>query len=373
MERVTQRGISRRLVLMGGLTGALSSCGNMRFPIAPDKQAALAEQDINVIRVTSDTIGQYRTPAHMASATAGRNPPPSLGRYIYRVGQGDQLQITFYADPSGVVFTDEGTPQALAVIDESGRFFYPFVGAISAQGRTVSQIRADLTTRLEQFFATPQVEVAVTQFNARRVTITGAVTTPGRKTLTNVPETLLDFVNEAGAEDGADLSRIVLRRHGKQYLVNLQRFLRTGDRAHNPTLHADDLIQVPQLDDNKVFTFGEINVGEITLDADTRKTLIEVLAEAGGIDRVRADARGIFVFRRDSPARAGFDVYQFDLSNAAALVLAADFGMAPLDIVFVTNDPATRWSDTIGTVIKPFDSLLQARRTGRSLAGENDI
>ena len=131
-------------------------------------------------------------------------------------------------------------------------------------------------------------------------------------------------------------------------------------------LRSGDLINVPLLDDNKVFTFGEIQTGEIAL-TDVRKTLVEVLAEAGGIDRIRADARGIFVFRREDLTQRGFTVYQFDLSSAATLVTASEFGMAPLDIVFVTNDPATRWADTIGTVVRPFDSLLSARTTAQSL------
>lgn len=360
----TSSELPRRTFLVSALALAASGCSNMRFPVTKAGLDELEEKEdgINVIRVTADNIAEVSHPKRQRITMSGRSAPPASSRYAYRVGQGDQLQITFYADPAGVTESSEFTPQTTAVIDESGQFFFPFVGKVRGVGRTASQIRDDLTTKLEQFFTTPQVEVAVTEFNARRVTITGAVEEPGQKALTNVAVTLLDLINEAGQLPEGDLTRISLRRRGTNYVVNLKAFLNMGKTAHNPILLPGDLIQVPEDEDNKVFTFGEIKVGEIAL-SDANKTLLEVLAESGGIDRLRADARGIFVFRRPDRSQTGFDVYQFNLSNAAALILAAEFVVAPLDIVFVTNDPATRWADTIGTILKPFDSLIRASTT----------
>ncbi|MEM0935732.1 MAG: polysaccharide biosynthesis/export family protein [Pseudomonadota bacterium] len=317
--------------------------------------------------MTTDNIAAFREPVRRPSAQPGANPPPSVGRYTYRLGPGDRLEITFFADPAGVTDTTQFTPKASAVVDETGRFFYPFLGSVRAEGRTVGQVRSELTTRLEEFFASPQVEVAVEEFNAHDVIVGGAVLTPGRQSLTNIPMRLVDAVNVAGLAADADSSRIEIRRGGSRFEVNLLSFLANGSPHDNPVLLPDDFVFVPVASENKVFTFGEIQVGEIQLTL-ARKTLLEVLAEAGGIDRVRADARGIFVFRRDDAARRGFDVYQFNLTDAAALVLAAEFGMAPLDIVFVTNDPATRWNDTLSKIIDPFESLINARSTGEVLA-----
>jgi polysaccharide export outer membrane protein len=354
-------------MLFGGLAFGAAGCSNITFPVSTAGQQDLPSRDISVIRVTGENIGLVRTPMNPPASAARGNPPPHIDGYTYRVGAGDTLQITFYADPAGITEPGGVAPQSTAVVDETGRFFYPFIGNVRAAGRTVGQIRADLTTRLEEFFTTPQVEVAVAQYNARLVTLTGAVGAPGRKVLTNVTTTLLDLVNESGTVPEADLSRVSIRRDGTTYEVNLLAFLETGDPMHNPVLLPDDLVRVPFSADNKVFTFGEITTGEVPLQPTVRKTLLEVLAESGGIDRLRADARGIFVFRRDDPFRTGFDVYQFNLRNAAALVLAAEFEMAPLDIVFVTNDPATRWNDTINKVVDPFESLIDARATAELL------
>jgi len=369
-EPIRQR-LSRRTVLLSGAALGLSACGTTKFPVTTPGQEDLPDRDITVIRVDGSNIATYRDPVRGPSALPGPNPPPEIGRYAYRVGPGDRLQIIFYADPAGVTDASEFTPQTSVVVDEAGQFFYPFIGNVRAEGRTVGEIRADLTERLEEFFATPQVQVAVQEFNARKVTIGGAVSGAGRQPLTNIATRLVDVVNTAGLAGNADASRIQIRRGSNVYEVNLLSFLANGSARDNPVLLPEDFIFVPVASENKVFTFGEIRTGEIQLDL-ARKTLLEVLAESGGIDRIRADARGIFVFRRDDPTRRGFDVYQFDLRNAAALVLAAEFGMAPLDIVFVTNDPATRWSDTLNKIVDPFDSLINAATTAEIVGNINN-
>lgn len=362
---------NRRTFLMGASAAALTGCTGTSFPVNETGQEALQEevgnQDLTFIRVTPENIDMVGTPHRVRAASRGANPPPPVRRYSYRVGVGDQLRIDFYADPARMSETGDLTPSTTPVIDETGQFFYPFIGPVRAVSRTAGQIRDDLINQLEAFFATPQVEVSVTQFNARNVTITGAVGAPGKVQLTNVPLTLLDLVNQSGVDENADLSAVRLRREGRHYTVNLQAFLTSGNPRQNPVLLDGDFILVPVRENDKVFTFGEIAVAEVPL-FEARKSLVEVLAEVGGIDRIRADARGIFVFRRDDPARKGFDIYQFDLSNASALVTASAFEMASLDIIFVTNDPATRWSDTVGKIIQPFDSLLRARTTFTSFS-----
>ncbi len=340
----------------------LASCSSqMQFPVNESGQEKLEEQNINIIRMTPENISLYRVPAYSARHKNGSNPPSSSGLYSYRVGAGDTLRINVWSNPERSQSADSAPSDQGLIVNEKGEVFYPYVGTIKVSGQTTDQIRKDLTQRLKTFISDPQIEVSVQSFNAHSATVTGMVATSGPVTLTNVPLRLLDVVNRAGATDTADLSRVSLRRRGAAHTVNLQSFIEKGDRRQNPIILPGDLLHVPTLEDNKVFTFGELNTTEVQLGT-TPSTLTEILANVGGIDRVRADARGIFVFRRTPETPNGFDVYQFDLRSATALVLATDFQMAPLDIVFVTNDPITRWNDTVGSVISPFLGLLQVRR-----------
>lgn len=348
----------------------LSACaGQMRFPVSQSGQTSLAAQNINVIAITAENIAQYRTPLFRANGTAHANPPPDPSPYTYRIGPGDELSIVVWSDPERTQLASGagGAAERGLVVNEQGHIFYPFVGTLRVSGRSAAQVRDDLTQQLRAFIADPQVEVSIASFNAHQATITGVVGTAGPVTLTNIPRRLLDIVNTAGFQEESDLGRIVLRRRGTAHVVNLRAFIEQGVPGQNPIIMPGDVIHVPRMRDNKIFTFGEIATSEIALRTDVPVSLTEVLAQVGGIDRIRADSRGIFVFRRTPETPDGFDVFQFNLQSATALVLATDFKMAPLDIVFVTNDPITRWNDTVGSLISPFAGLLQIQRLSESL------
>lgn len=360
-------------LLLLAATLVLSACaGQMRFPVSEDAQERLEAQNINVVRVTTDNIAQVRTPKYVANANGRANPPADPSPYTYRIGAGDVLSIMVWADPErtqpadgAANFADRGL-----VVNESGQVFYPFVGALAVAGRSTAQVRNDLTDRLRDFIADPQVEVSVADFNAHQATVTGVVESPGPVTLTNIPRRLLDVINMAGISEEADLGQVNLRRRGASHQVNLRSFIEGGATRQNPIILPGDVVHVPRMRDNKVFTFGEIATREIALKTDTETSLTEILAQVGGIDRIRADSRGIFVFRRTPQTPDGFDVYQFNLQRASTLVLATDFKLAPLDIIFVTNDPITRWNDTVGALVTPFAGMLQMQRMGRSIADE---
>jgi polysaccharide biosynthesis/export protein len=349
---------------------SLAACaGQMRFPVTKDQQAGLAEQNINLIHVTTDNIALHRDPTFIANKNGHGNPPRDPQPYVYRIGPGDELLVTVWSDPERVqpLNSAAGSAERGLVVNEAGEIFYPFVGALSVSGRSAQQVRNELSDALRNFIADPQVEVAVSSFNAHQATVTGVVDAPGPTTLTNIPKRLLDLVNTAGITEESDLGRVILRRRGATHLVNLRAFLEAGESGQNPIILPGDVIQVPRMQDNKVFTFGEIATQEIRLKTDTSTSLTEVLAQVGGIDRIRADSRGIFVFRRTAQTPFGFDVFQFNLQMASTLVLATDFKLAPLDIVFVTNDPVTRWNDTVTAVVPPFTGLMQLQRAANNL------
>lgn len=349
---------------------ALSACTTpMQFPVTEEAQENLVERGVNIVLISPANIAAYRTPPGGTVRRGGVNPPPSPATYTYRLGVGDVLRIQVWTNPerTQTVGASAGVDGSGTTIDANGTFFYPFVGGIQARGRTIGEVRDELTSKLRDFIAQPQVELSVQSFRAHQATITGAVGAPGSITLTNVPMRLLDVINEAGTGDEADLSRVQIQRRGVAYTVNLAEFIRSGRSGHNPILLPGDLVNVPSLEDNKIFVFGETRTSEIPLDGK-RLSLTEVLANSGGIDRVRADARGVFVFRRTPATPNGFDVYQFNLRSAEVLVLTTDFTMAPLDIVFVTNDPITRWNDTVGKLMSPLTGFVRARGVVTTLA-----
>ncbi|TOK87918.1 sugar transporter, partial [Vibrio parahaemolyticus] len=63
-------------------------------------------------------------------------------------------------------------------------------------------------------------------------------------------------------------------------------------------------------------------------------SLTEALSNVGGINQISADATGVFVIRRSQDAGSLGDIYQLDVSDAAALVIGTEFALKPYDIVY---------------------------------------
>jgi polysaccharide export outer membrane protein len=352
------------MLLLGSTT--LAACAGMDFPTTERGQANLVVRGINLLRVTPQNVGALGNTNGETVTAVPSNPPRDPSIYVYPVGSGDQLRVQTWTTPERRSASEGQTISEGPIVNEDGQFFYPYVGMMNARGRSVAEIRADLEQELRVYLNNPQVEVDVERFNAHRVTLVGEVASPGSTVLTNVPLRLLDLINQAGPTGLSDLRRVEVRRHGREYSVNLRAYMEYGASGQNPIMLPGDMVFVPAMNDKKVFVFGAIGNGEIAL-GDAGKSLTEVLAEMGGISQ-RANASGIFVFRRPPGQNDGFNVFQFDLSDASYLMMTAQFSMAPLDVVFVTTDPIARWNDSVGRLLSPVTGIRQARSIAEDFA-----
>ncbi len=87
----------------------------------------------------------------------------------YRIGPGDKLNITVFgqSDLSGPV-----------VVDGSGRISFPLLGLIDVNGKTVAELQAEITDKLNRdFLVDPKVSIEIV--NHRPFFILGQVNKPG--------------------------------------------------------------------------------------------------------------------------------------------------------------------------------------------------
>lgn len=158
----------------------------------------------------------------------------------YRLGAQDLIEVS--------VFGVQDLNRTVRV-NSNGQISLPLVGAVSAGGKTIPELEADLAKRYAGgYVRNPQVSVFVKEFSSQRVTLEGAVKKPGIYPLTG-RTTLLQCVAVAGGlEPLADLRGIVLFRvvEGKKMAATYDmRELRSG-RATDPQIYGDDLIVVEQ-------------------------------------------------------------------------------------------------------------------------------
>lgn len=331
---------------------ASCSDGFTTFPVSPDKQESLSEQ-VSVIRLDASNISNFASPM----AQPQRTNLPYSSNWDYKVGTGDVLSIVVFDHPE---LTLPAGPQRSAedsgfAVQADGTFFYPYVGQIRAKGRSVQDIRSELAEKLAEYIPSPQVEVRVAAFNSQSTVVAGEVKAPNRQALSTVPLTLLEAVNAAGGvTENADTSRISLQRGGRTYHVDLDGFLSKNIRANNPILRNGDIVNVPRRITSEAYILGEvIKPSPVDLSVEPI-TLTQALTRQGGLNQIRADARGVFVFRKASNVTT---VYQLETSSPEGWLLGTRFALEPHDVVYVTRSPLQRWNDTISRLLPTVNAV----------------
>jgi polysaccharide export outer membrane protein len=347
-----------RILVLFLLGFVLASCDVTKtdFPVRTEAVRAEVEEmstNVAIVQLTADNIDAFNQPRDLAGS---KTTVPS-GSWDYRIGVGDILEIIVWDHPELTSPAGEGrsAQDSGLRVQSNGTFFYPYVGQVTARGRTPEAVRADLRIRLAEFIPDPQIEVRVVGYRSQAVSVTGEVGTPSRHPLTDTPLTLLDAIDAAGGlSEQADARKVILRRGGRSYTVDMQAFLEQGVGANNPLLQDGDVVSVARLGLQEAYLLGQI-AKPSTVDLTYENvTLTQALTRVGGLREDQADARGIFVFR-DTPM--GITVYQLDASNPTAFLIGTRFVILPQDVIYVTTAPLYRWNRLISSLLPSVSSI----------------
>jgi polysaccharide export outer membrane protein len=191
------------------------------------------------------------------------------GKKGYIVGPGDVLEIQ--------VWGNDDLNRNIE-ISQDGTFSFPMIGKVDATDFSVNEIKQLLAEKLgDGYLVAPQIEVAVTEYNNKKVFLFGEVTNPGSYSLRH--ETfLLELISEAGGftENRGEICQVVRKKKDNQkttpisiedadvneiIMVDLSRLL-SGHPKENIMLRPGDSIYINTAD--HVFVTGDvINPGRV--------------------------------------------------------------------------------------------------------------
>ncbi|WP_102480959.1 polysaccharide export protein [Vibrio breoganii] len=364
----------------------------------------LAQTPINVVNVyplSPSFVNRYSSFFNV-EAHSRSNPAldSQVAAYEYVIGQGDILNITIWDHPELTIPAGSyrSAQEAGHWVHADGTIFYPYIGFVKVAGKTVTEVRKDISNRLARYIESPQVDVNIAAFRSQKAYVTGEIRQPGYQPLTNVPLTLLDAINQAGGlTTDADWRNVTLTRNGSAETLSLHDLMQNGDLTENRLLEKGDIIHVPRNDAQKVFVLGEVKDPQLLKIDRSGMTLTEALSGVGGINELAANATGVFVFRsaqrdkqheeylaevRDDslsaeekqkleqekqelaaqgkttrPEKIIANVYQLDISDAAALVTGTEFELEPYDVVYVTAAPIEQYNRVVRQLLPTVTAL----------------
>ena len=158
----------------------------------------------------------------------------------YRIQPGDVLQVSVWKEPD--------LERDVLVRPDTGLSF-PLVGDISAAGKSVEELRQEISERIARFIPDPVVAVAVTQTLGNKVYVIGKVNRPGEFVMNRRVDVMQALSMAGGANAFAALRKIkVLRRLGDRTTVipfDYAQIERGEDLEQNIVLQPGDVVVVP--------------------------------------------------------------------------------------------------------------------------------
>ena len=290
---------------------------------------------------------------HARFAKYGKPPQP-------RIGIGDSIVVSIWEAAGGGLFgaapTDHVATGSRSVtipeqmVGQDGGITVPFAGRVPVAGHLPVEVQRSIEQRLAEKAIEPQVIVTVTKSLSNSATVTGEVVNGARVPLSLKGDRLLDLIAEVGGAKAPVYETFVrLSRGGVTATIPMEALV--SDPAENIYAQPGDVLTLVRLPQS--FTaFGATGANAQIPFTSEKMTLVEGLAKAGGLQDLRSDPAGVFLFRFEPPnvvkalGRPPLGggpngtspvVYRLDLRDAKSYFLAQRFPMEDKDIIYVAN------------------------------------
>lgn len=358
------------------------------------------------------SLDQQNRPAAMQMRLP---PPVNPGPYEIGVGDvlllATKTNANTVEELSGLLAA-QNSRQGYTVQDD-GAIAIPDVGRVRVAGLTLEEAEAQLFQSLVENQIDPTFSLEIAEFNSKRVSLGGAVGQPGVAPITLTPLTLDTALAAAGGirTEDLDYASIRIYRDGTLYQIPLNEYLRQpqaqktrlvdGDSVFVDTeyelekarayfeeqirlaefrqqgrvqalneLNAEvglrraaleesrgnfrDQMELDAVDRDYVYLTGEVTTpSRFALPFGREASLADALFDSKGFQTREANPGQLYVLR-GSPEPGKPDLvtaWHLNGADASNMILATKMQMRPNDVIFIAEQPITRWNRVVQQLV----------------------
>ena len=296
-------------------------------------------------------------------------------------------------------------------MQDDGAIAVPDVGRIRLAGLTLEEAEAQLFQSLVENRIDPTFSLEIAEFNSKRVSIGGAVAGPAIIPIALTPLYLDEAIALSGgiATPDVDFASIRIYRDGTLYQIPLVQYL-SEPELQKTRLIAGDSVFVDtefELEKAQAFFAEQITLAqfrqqsrvqalaELTAEVDLRRaalaetranfqsrialdavardyvyltgevakpgrfplpfgrqaTLADALYADGGFSTETGNPGQIYVLRSAIEDLGAVTAWHLDARSVSNLLVATRFNLLPNDIVFIAEQPVTRWNRVVQQLV----------------------
>lgn len=344
---------------------------------APDN--TVVPTGLTIIDIDANTVNRANQISHIQRFSDVYRST-SVNQQVIQAG--DVLNIALYEAPPAMLLGTSGSLTGATssaevklpdqMVDSRGQISIPFLGKLTVAGKNPQQVQDMIVNGLKRKANQPSAIVSIGKNNSANVTVVGEVSNSVRMPLTGKGERVLDAIAAAGGTKYPS-SRVTVQVNRGMQSVEMPMESLLNDARQNVVLQPNDVVSVNYQSKSFTVLGATVKNDEVNFESNGI-SLMQALARSGGLNDNRADARGVFIFRYETPRMLTYDqlanvppaikqtgripvVYRLNLKDPMSYIVAQNFPIHNNDVVYVSNAPATEFAKFLNMISQTVFSI----------------
>ena len=275
----------------------------------------------------------------------------------YRIGTGDELKVDVYNIPELSSKSMSISQFFGQVVDEKGEILFPIIKSIKVGGLTKKEAAQAIEERLKEFVKNPDVSMEIVKFQSKFYYITGASNNNGKYNITPTTTIMEALARISPITSGTTINMantIYLKRDEKVIPLSITEISKSQTDYSQIRIHNGDTFFVPPTSAERVYIVGEIARPGAYQITKPDYTVLDLIAEAGGVNPVTADTTALYLVRQYG---GKFQYAALDYHKILGGEAGNDLRLQPGDRLVVSPTALTSYNRIIEQLLPTFQMI----------------